>query len=207
MSGMDRLTELLPCPFCGDNHATTTYTRDGRLVVCTSCGAKSGNYYHGPKDLPSADERAIAAWNRRASQAAPAPKDGKPEWLSHCAVCRRVIDTREECDGGDPHGCEVGSDFWVCSPECWDAQCVGDGVLAAPAPSGGLRVPKTLTAAQLADACMSYRHDYGLMIGDEREDVRREAAEWWRCFEKTLNDPPAHLRAALSASPAQEGGE
>lgn len=64
-------TELLPCPFCGDNHATTTYTRDGRLVVCTSCGAKSGNYYHGPKDLPSADERAIAAWNRRASQAAP----------------------------------------------------------------------------------------------------------------------------------------
>ena len=63
-------TELLPCPFCGDNHATTTYTRDGRLVVCTSCGAKSGNYYHGPKDMPSADERAIAAWNRRASRAA-----------------------------------------------------------------------------------------------------------------------------------------
>lgn len=82
MSGMDRLTELLPCPFCGDNHATTTYTRDGRLVVCTSCGAKSGNYYHGPKHLPSADERAIAAWNRRASQAAPAPSDGLREALA-----------------------------------------------------------------------------------------------------------------------------
>ena len=26
----------------------------------------------------------------------------------------------------------------------------------------------------------------------------REAADWWRCFEKTLNDPPAHIRAALS---------
>ena len=68
MIGMDRLTELLPCPFCGDNHAATTYTRDGRLVVCTSCGAKSGNYYHGPRDLPSADERATAAWNRRPSR-------------------------------------------------------------------------------------------------------------------------------------------
>ena len=75
----DEIT-LLPCPFCGDNHATTTYTRDGRLVVCTSCGAKSGNYYHGPKDLPSADERAIAAWNSRASQAAPA-SDGLREAL------------------------------------------------------------------------------------------------------------------------------
>ena len=81
MSGMDRLTELLPCPFCGDNHATTTYTIDGRLAVCTSCGAKSGNYYHGPKNQPSADERAIAAWNRRASQAAPAPSDALREAL------------------------------------------------------------------------------------------------------------------------------
>ena len=78
----DEIT-LLPCPFCGDSHATTTYTRDGRLVVCTSCGAKSGNYYHGPKDLPSADERAIAAWNRRASQAAPAPSDALREaWIA-----------------------------------------------------------------------------------------------------------------------------
>jgi len=195
MSGMDRLTELRrSAAFLRALHAQACFEQgDHKDEVDTpySLGADA------------IDQEA----HRRASQAAPAPKDGKPEWLSHCAVCRRVIDTREECDGGDPHGCEVGSDFWVCSPECWDAQCVGDGVLAAPAPSGGLRVPKTLTAAQLADACMSYRHDYGLMIGDEREDVRREAAEWWRCFEKTLNDPPAHLRAALSASPAQEGGE
>lgn len=60
---------LLPCPFCGDTHATTTYTRDGRLAVCTSCGSKSGNYYHGPANRPSADERAIAAWNTRAAPA------------------------------------------------------------------------------------------------------------------------------------------
>lgn len=68
---------------------------------------------------------------------------------------------------------------------------------AAPA-ADDLRVsvPKTLTAAQLADACMSYRHDYGLMDVDLREDMRREAAEWWRCFERTLNDPTAALRDA-----------
>lgn len=73
---------------------------------------------------------------------------------------------------------------------------------AAPADDLRAAVPNTLTAAQLADACMSYRHDYGLMDIEARETMRREAAEWWRCFEKTLNNPPAHLRAALS-----KGGE
>lgn len=58
--------------------------------------------------------------------------------------------------------------------------------------------PKTLTLKQLADACMSYRHDYGLMTAEEREDMRREAADWWRCFEKTLNEPSPFLRAALT---------
>ena len=110
MSGMDRLPELLSCPFCGDNHSTTTYTRDGRLVVCTSCGAKSGNYYHGPKDLPSADERAIAAWNRRAPQAAPAPSDALREAVAGAwndaieAADKAAIDRQGRRAMGDGHG-------------------------------------------------------------------------------------------------------
>jgi len=57
--------ELLPCPFCGDNRASTYHVRDGRVSMCPACGAKSGSQFNGPLDLPSADNRAIAAWNRR----------------------------------------------------------------------------------------------------------------------------------------------
>ncbi len=57
--------ELLPCPFCGDNRASTYHVRDGRVSMCPACGAKSGSQFNGPLDLPSADDRAIAAWNRR----------------------------------------------------------------------------------------------------------------------------------------------
>lgn len=57
--------ELLPCPFCGDNRASTYHVRDGRVSRCPACGAESGSQFNGPLDLPSADDRAIAAWNRR----------------------------------------------------------------------------------------------------------------------------------------------
>lgn len=62
--------ELLPCPFCGENRASTYYVRDGRVAMCPACGAKSGSQFNGPRDIPSADERAISAWNTRTPDAA-----------------------------------------------------------------------------------------------------------------------------------------
>jgi hypothetical protein len=32
------------------------------------------------------------------------------------------------------------------------------------------------------DACMSYRHDFGLMSDEEQNKLRREAREWLRSF-------------------------
>jgi hypothetical protein len=32
------------------------------------------------------------------------------------------------------------------------------------------------------DACMSYRHDFGLMSEDEKDKLRRDAREWLRSF-------------------------
>jgi len=54
-------------------------------------------------------------------------------------------------------------------------------------------VPDTLTPAQLADACLSYRHDFGLLEGEERARVLAQAADWWRCFARALNDPSVHI--------------
>lgn len=56
---------LKPCPFCGGERAHTVYVRDGRQVGCPDCGARSPSAFHGRADQPSADERAIAAWNTR----------------------------------------------------------------------------------------------------------------------------------------------
>jgi hypothetical protein len=57
-----------PCPFCGSTNVKTAYVRDGRKAHCFDCFASGRPEFHGPKDMPSADERAIAAWNTRADE-------------------------------------------------------------------------------------------------------------------------------------------
>ena len=48
---------------------------------------------------------------------------------------------------------------------------------AAPAPQEG-----ELTDTQLTSACMSYRHDFGLLPKDERDRLMFQAREWDRAF-------------------------
>lgn len=91
MSGMDRLTELLPCPFCGgeaylsDAEAGTGgLSNRARNPRCWQCGV----------DLGYCDTavEAAAAWNRRASQAAPAPSDGLREaWIAGRDAAASVV--------------------------------------------------------------------------------------------------------------------
>ncbi len=47
-------------------------------------------------------------------------------------------------------------------------------------------VQETPTAGQLYDACMSYRHDFGLLEDDQRKSVEWQAREWWRCIARAL---------------------
>ena len=58
--------KLKPCPHCGGCCAKIVPIRDGYRAHCTKCGAAGGAEFYGPGDKPSARERAIAAWNRRA---------------------------------------------------------------------------------------------------------------------------------------------
>ena len=59
-----RIASLTPCPFCG-GYSETVYIRDGRRARCVKCGAEGPPKFHGPTSIPSADDRAIAAWNQR----------------------------------------------------------------------------------------------------------------------------------------------
>jgi hypothetical protein len=47
--------------------------------------------------------------------------DLPPDWLTNCCKCGRVVDTRENDQGGDAHGCELPDSRWVCSSECYSA--------------------------------------------------------------------------------------
>lgn len=42
------------------------------------------------------------------------------EVYKRCKVCERTVDTREQTDGGDPHGGQLESGEWVCSHECYE---------------------------------------------------------------------------------------
>lgn len=79
---MTTTDKLLPCPFCGGDNVTVFgpvgWYRD--YGISHSCAV----FYNGTGDFTvgaKSKAQAIAAWNRRASQAAPAPSDGA------CAEC------------------------------------------------------------------------------------------------------------------------
>ncbi|WP_095081656.1 Lar family restriction alleviation protein [Mesorhizobium sophorae] len=61
--------ELKPCPFCEGQKPKLGIVRDGYRVQCTSCGSAGAPEFHGPPSIASSKDRAIAAWNRRATRA------------------------------------------------------------------------------------------------------------------------------------------
>jgi len=58
----------------------------------------------------------------------------------------------------------------------------------ATAREDGMREVKEIkpTQAQIDDACLSYRHDYGLMTPANRALMRFEATEWLLAWGKTI---------------------
>ncbi|WP_222042394.1 hypothetical protein [Rhizobium laguerreae] len=63
-----------------------------------------------------------------------------------------------------------------------------------PGATPGERVPENNwepTEAQINSACLSYRHDFGLLNGEEREMVRFKAREWLRAWLRELPKTPA----------------
>ena len=117
-------TELLPCPFCGGPANGIVLFKMG-AVLCDDCGYAI--------DRNKAPE-AIAAWNRRASQAAPAP-----------SALVKALRTAEAAlsDIGDAER-EEGDDLAWCEGRAAKALPLIRPVLRAalittPAPSDGLR--------------------------------------------------------------------
>jgi len=65
--------KMLPCPFCGWVEPKLVTIRDGRVAQCPNCGARGAACFHGPSNMPSANSRAVLAWNTRT----PSPDSGE----------------------------------------------------------------------------------------------------------------------------------
>jgi hypothetical protein len=77
-----------------------------------------------------------------------------------------------------------------------------DGLPAPPSPmEAAMGEP---TEAQINDACMWYRHDFGLLQGQEREMVRFQAKEWLRAWGKALPAAPAEDVRAVALKEAAD---
>lgn len=66
------MTDLLPCPFCGDDSLTVDDCSNGQheflMVICRACEADGPATTVRANDAPgAADKRAREAWNRRSS--------------------------------------------------------------------------------------------------------------------------------------------
>lgn len=84
-------------------------------------------------------------------------------------------------------------------PEFDGVEYVRADLAALPAVAApGVRVKPT--DAQVASACMSYRHDFGLLSDDERKTVMFQAREWLHAWQKeiaALDTPAPALMAEL----------
>lgn len=59
--------------------------------------------------------------------------------------------------------------------------------------------PEWLTCAHISSACLSYRHDYGLLEGTEKLRVWRDASKWLRVWMKEVPLVPASDLDAVTA--------
>jgi hypothetical protein len=95
------MSELKPlsCPFCGDAKIKAHVIRDGIQMLCANCHARGEPAFYGRTDQPSAHDRAITAWNRRAEGGAWRPIAEAPTetWLVTCRkgenghnICRSI---------------------------------------------------------------------------------------------------------------------
>ena len=88
----------------------------------------------------------------------------------------------------------------ACPDSHWGPQ-IAAAIAALPAVTVGVRpLVWEPTDAQVASACMSYRHDFGLMGAEERKLQMFKAREWLRAWQKESAALPAVTPAPDAAA-------
>lgn len=121
-------------------------------------------------------------------------------WIANCCRCGRIVDTREEKEGGDEFGCEMSDGRWTCSPECWDAVVEPDATPPAPA-ADGQRVkdgrPEGWTEALAISfmAANGHNPEMGMFAKSFNEGAWRKIKDEWPEFVEFVS---VHIRACLA---------
>ena len=91
-----------------------------------------------------------------------------------CGICKHAAsDGFEECP-------KCGKKFYRC-PTCGQPWAEEPRNLAKPNAQPALC---EVTNRMIDSACMSYRHNFGILPLDEQNRMRIEAKEWFRAWEK-----------------------
>ena len=56
-------------------------------------------------------------------------------------------------------------------------------------------MPQKLSELELADACLSYAHDFGLLSPESQDELIFECKEWYHALRKTVMEPTPTIRA------------
>jgi len=67
-------------------------------------------------------------------------------------------------------------------------------------------LPSEITEAQINSACLSYRHDFGLLDEHDKERLRFVAKEWLHAWRKEFDPLAPALKVSASPAPAASGG-
>lgn len=98
---------------------------------------------------------------------------------------------------------EANHHYGIKASRLWQAKCFFagwlEGLTAAKVPDGFMDTAEELctnktttpfsahpTSEQIASACLSFRHDYGLMDDAERKQLESTCALWWEAIAKAV---------------------
>lgn len=94
-------------------------------------------------------------------------------------------DTRKKATAAYNAGHGHAPDYGFAPDRAWiEGWAYAQSTKAAPATQPAAPVPQALTDAQITIACLSYRHDFGLMHASERKALIFQAREWERALNK-----------------------
>ena len=129
-----------------------------------------------------------------------AARDARDVFESYGSKAREAIDYMEQLIYAAMRKTEPATDAAHVNETLKSEHDAGNVLTEAAQSRAPFFFDRYINEAQINDACMWYRHDFGLLQGQEREMVRFEAKEWLRAWGKAIPATDARAEALKEAA-------